>query len=189
MRWNPDVFFQTESRQNAGAPHVQLGCLGQRQRVLVTGSELCYVADLCIQDRLADDFGDVLEAETELATLIGSPTVHLPKLIDGQGVSVAAADFLYQLVLQRHKKAGVQDLQALHGAHLLISDEVLEAKLAELVGAPRVELAEDLAFLGATDLLADVGRVWVEESSAAGPASLRVTAVGVLAHLVAGEGG
>jgi hypothetical protein len=74
------------------------------------------------------------------------------------------------------------------GAHLLIGDEVFEAELAELIRSPRVELAKDLTLLNTSDFFADVGRVGVEEGASTTSATLGVTPVRILAHLVVRKG-
>ena len=72
---------------------------------------------------------------------------------------------------------------------MLIRDEVLEAELSELIGAPGVERAKNLTLLNAADLLADVGRVRVQECLSARMGPIRVAPVRILAHFLAGEGG
>ena len=51
----------------------------------------------------------------------------------------------------------MQDFQTLHGAHLLVSDEILETQLTKLVSAPRVKGAQNLAFLHPSNFFTYVG--------------------------------
>ena len=41
----------------------------------------------------------------------------------------------------------MKDFQALHRSHLLARNKVLEADLSVLVGAPGVQLAQDLVYI------------------------------------------
>ena len=83
----------------------------------------------------------------------------------------------------------MQDFKALHGTHLLIRDEVLEAELSELISAPSVKRAKNLTLLNAANLLADVSRVRVQEGLTACMISIRVAPVRILTHFLAGECG
>lgn len=155
--------------------------------MLVACCQLGDVANVSVQDRLTHNIWHTFETNTQLPAIVVTPRVHLTKLIDGEGVSIAAADLFDQLIFQGHQQSRVEYLEGLHGTHMLICDEVLQSKLPELVCAPRVKLAKNFTFLDSSDFFADISRVRVEKGSSADVASACVTSVRVLAHFVARE--
>ena len=139
MRRHTNIIFDTETRQRASAPGIQFVSLGQGKRVFMSSRQLSHVVNVRVKDRFADDIWDVLKANAQLAAVVLPPGIQLAVLVDCESVGMSAAHLFDQIVLERDQKAWMQDFQTLHGAHLLIGDEVLEAELSELIGAPRIE--------------------------------------------------
>ena len=139
MRRYTHIILDTETRQWASAPNVQLVGLGQGEGVLMSSCKLRHVVNVRIKDRFANDIRDILKANAQLAAVILPPGIQLAVLVYGESVRMSAAHFFDQIVLEWDQKSWMQDFQTLHGAHLLICDKVLEAELSELIGAPRVE--------------------------------------------------
>ena len=50
----------------------------------------------------------------------------------------------------------MQDLETLHGSHLLTAYVVFDSQLTVLVSSPRVELPENLTLLYASDFFASI---------------------------------
>jgi len=183
---NTDVFFDVQACELAATPHEELLRLCKREGVLMASRKFDDVAEMGVEDRLAHFIGNPFAANAQLAALIVAPGVDLTELVDRQSVCVATADLLDELVFERHAQPRVQHFEALHRPKHLARNEVLQTELSVLVGAPRIELAQNLALLNASHFFAHKTRVGVQER-ASSRVAVRAGSIGVLAHLVAGK--
>ena len=87
--------------------------------------QFLHIIDTGVQDGPPDAFRSSL-ANPELSTIVLHAGVHLAELVYGEGVPVAAADLLDELIRQV-RKIFILSPHALHRGHLLAADEVFEA--------------------------------------------------------------
>ena len=116
LAWYCQVFIillVSMSRQVSPPPRVDFLVLRKCDAVSVPGCQLGNILDVRIENGPSHSFRDVLWPKSQLATIILSPTVHESILIDGKGVSMAAADLPNDLILQRYYHTWMHQLQAL----------------------------------------------------------------------------